>query len=97
MKTFREYVTVFGRPAASRPASRTLAAEEHRSVRSVPRACSSVAASSTFRVAPSRARRRTRRIADADGPGDGLDEADAEIPGIGSMVGLPESSPVRFT
>src|SRR6478752_2223362 len=64
MNTLREYVTALGLPAASNPASRTFAADEHRSARSSPRACSRVVASSTFRVAPSRARRSTRRITD---------------------------------
>src|SRR6476620_10432680 len=67
MNTLREYVTALGLPAASNPASRTFAADEHRSARSSPRACSRVVASSTFRVAPSRARRSTRRIAEAAG------------------------------
>src|SRR6478672_4467906 len=65
MNTLREYVTALGRPAASNPASRTFAADEHRSARSSPRACSRTVASSTFRVAPSRARRSTRRIDEA--------------------------------
>ncbi|GCE36622.1 hypothetical protein Rhow_001988 [Rhodococcus wratislaviensis] len=100
MNTFREYVTAFGRPAASNPASRTFAADEHRSTRSSPRACNNTVASSTFNVAPSRARRNTRRIADADGAASCADAPDggaAGTPGMGSIVGRPDSSPEWVT
>ncbi|SKT24122.1 Uncharacterised protein [Mycobacteroides abscessus subsp. abscessus] len=68
MNTLREY-EIGKRPAAprrppdSRPASRTRAALAIKSARSSPRAVSASAASSTFNVTPSRARRNTRRSA----------------------------------
>src|SRR5438067_9283814 len=67
MKTLREYVTTPGRPASTSPASRTRAADVHRSTRSSPRAASRTVASVTSRATPSRARRRARRMAFEDG------------------------------
>ncbi len=68
MKTLFEYVMTPGLPAASRPASRTRAAEAARSVRFSPRAWSSTAASATSRATPSRARLRARRMEFSVGP-----------------------------
>src|SRR5690349_21049752 len=68
MKTLFEYVMTPGRPAASRPASRTRAADAARSVRASPRAWRSTAASVTSRATPSRARLRARRREFSVGP-----------------------------
>ncbi|CAM5300518.1 hypothetical protein SALBM217S_04776 [Streptomyces griseoloalbus] len=68
MNTLFEYVMTPGRPAASRPASRTRAAEAERSVSCSPRAWSSTAASETSRETPSRARLSARRREFSVGP-----------------------------
>src|SRR5258705_4033955 len=76
MKTLFEYVMTPGWPAASRPASRTRAADAVRSSRSAPRACNSTAASVTSSATPSRARLSARRMEFAVGP----------VPGVAEVV-----------
>lgn len=70
-----------GRPAAASPASRTRAADAHRSSRSEPRACRAISASTASSATPSRARRSTRRTALALGGG----------LGAGSLTGAGDS------
>src|SRR4051794_38140698 len=61
MNTLREYVITPGRPASTRPASRTRPAASSRPSSAAPRAPSSTSASVTSSVTPSRARRSARR------------------------------------
>ena len=58
MNTLGEYVTTPGRPAASRPVSRTRAAAAHSRSRSAPVAARSAAASATSSAAPRSAARQ---------------------------------------
>ena len=61
MNTFGEYVTTPGRPAATRPASRTRAATATNRSRSGPEAANNTAASATSNAAPRSARANARR------------------------------------